>query len=358
MKIVFLADSTQPGESGVGDYALNLCARLQALNVDAVVESLGVPNSSSRAGLEERVRLSQPDWVSFQFVPYAFAHRGWVGRRTLPWESLRGRMGTHVMFHEIWIGAHQGASLQDQAMGALQRRGIQNLMRKLRPDAVHCSNRLYSAMLLRAGISNRLLPLFGSIPVRIPAPDPYEVVLAGLSPGRTRSGWVVAALFGSIYPSEQLLPALRWLQDYCLRQGQRLFVVSLGHCPTAQSTFSTLAPQLPAEGRPIFLVKGRLDSSALSPWILWADCGLATTPFNIIEKSSSAIAFAEHGVPVIVMDPGDDVRGVALPRQDLAPEFWLFGDQRLDAPNGLPPRREPQPRLEQVATQFLADLNM
>jgi hypothetical protein len=135
-------------------------------------------------------------------------------------------------------------------------------------------------------------------------------------------------------------------------------VVSLGHCPTAESTFAALAPQLPAEGRPTFLVKGRLDSAALSPWIRWADCGLATTPFNIIEKSGSAIAFAEHGVPVIVMDAGADVRGVALPREDLAPEFWLFGDQRLDALTGLPPRRMPQSRLDQVAKQFLVDLDM
>lgn len=358
MKIVFLADSNQPGKSGVGDYALHLCAKLQTLNVDAVVESLGAPTSSSRANLVERVRQYQPDWVSFQFVPYAYAHRGWVGRRTLPWESLRGRLGTHVMFHEIWIGAHQGASLPDRAMGALQRRGIQNLMRKLRPDTVHCSNRLYSEMLLRAGISNRLLPLFGSIPVRIPTLDPYEEFLAGQFPGSTRSGWVVAALFGSIYASEHLLPALRWLQDCCVRQGQRLLVVSLGHCPAAQSTFAALAPQLPAEGRPTFLVKGRLDSAILSPWILWADCGLATTPFNIIEKSSSAVAFVEHGVPVIVMDAGDNVRGVSLPQPDRAPEFWLFGDLRLDPLNGLPPRRQPQPRLDQVAKQFLADLNL
>lgn len=358
MKIVFLADSNQPGESGVGDYALHLCARLQALKVDASVECLGAPNSASRDCLADRVRASQPDWVSLQFVPYAYAHRGWVGRRTLPWKALRGRLGTHVMFHEIWIGAHQGASLRDRAMGALQRRGIQNLMRELRPDRVHCGNRLYSAMLLRAGLPNRLLPLFGNIPVRISARDPYEEVLAGIAPDRTRSGWVVAALFGSIYPSEQLLPALRWLHAYCLRQGQRLLVVSLGHCPMAETTFAALASQLPAEDRPTFLVKGRLDATALSAWIRWADCGLATTPFNIIEKSGSAVAFAEHGVPVIVMDAGADVRGVTLPRQDSAPEFWLFGDQRLEALNRLPPRRDPQPRLEHVAKQFLADLGI
>jgi hypothetical protein len=358
MKIVFLADSNQTGESGVGDYALHLCASLQALNVDAVVECLGPPKSTLRACLADRVRASEPDWVSLQFVPYAYAHRGWVGRRTLPWQALRGRLGTHVMFHEIWIGAHQGAPLRDRAIGALQRRGIQNFMRELRPDRVHCGNLLYSAMLLRAGLPNRLLPLFGNIPVCISEHDPYEDFLSGVAPDSTRSGWVVAALFGSIYSSENLLPALRWLHASCLRQGQRLLVVSLGHCPTAESTFAALAPQLPVEGRPTFLVKGRLDSTALSAWIRWADCGLATTPFNIIEKSGSAVAFAEHGVPVIVMDEGADVRGVAFPRQDLAPEFWLFGDQRLEALHGLPARRDPQPRLAQVAKQFLADLGV
>ena len=40
----------------------------------------------------ERVRMAEPDWVSLQFVPYAYAHRGLVGRSTLPWEKLRGRM--------------------------------------------------------------------------------------------------------------------------------------------------------------------------------------------------------------------------------------------------------------------------
>jgi len=357
MKILFLADSIQPGESGVGDYALQICAKLQALNVDAVVDCLGAPNSLLRASLAERVSQAKPDWVSFQFVPYAYAHRGWVGRSTLPWDALRGRRGTHVMFHEIWIGAHQGASLRDRAMGGLQRRGIQKLICQLRPDKVHCSNRLYSAMLLRAGIPNRLLPLFGNIPVTMAALDPYEQVLAGLVPGLPRSGWLVAAHFGSIYSSEHLLLALRWLQECCLRQGKRLLVVSLGHSPTAEASFAGLARQLPADGRPCFLVKGRLEASALSPWLRCADCGLATTPFNIIEKSGSAVAFAEHGVPVIVMDPGADVRGVSIPRQDLAPEFWLFGDKRLEAPNGLPPRRDPQPRLDRVAKQFLEELD-
>ena len=356
MKILFLADSDQPGESGVGDYALVLSESLRAFSIDSAVECIGSPNSSLRSSLVARLNEFRPDWVSFQFVPYAYAERGLVGRDTFPWQQLRGRIGTHLMFHELWIGAHKGASLRDRAIGALQRKGIQNVVRELQPNVVHCTNRLYSAMLHRVGIQNNVLPLCGAIPVLPVGPDPYEEVLVSLHHGRRRSGWIVAALFGSIYPSENLLPALQWLQDRCLRQGKRLLLVSLGKCPSAESTFQALAAGFSDAAKPAFFVKGRLNAAALSSWIRSADCALATTPFNIIDKSSSAVAFAEHGVPVLVIDAGADVRGASLPRQDLAPEFWLYGDQRLDALNGLPPRRDPQPRLDQVAKQFLADL--
>jgi len=358
MRIVFLADTDQPGQSGVADYALGLSASLRTFNVDSAVECLGPPNSSLRSSLVSRLNNLQPEWVSFQFVPYAFAHRGLVGRRSLPWQALRGRVGTHVMFHEIWIGGHQGASLRDQAIGALQRRGIKNVICQIRPDMVHCSNLLYSGMLRGAGIQNRILPLFGSIPICTGGPDPYEEVLSRIDSGSRRSGWIVVALFGSIHPSENLFPALRWLQDQSLRQGKQLFLVSLGHSPTAKSTFEVLAQRFPAAGKPTFFVKGPLDSADLSRWIHYADCGLATTPLNIIEKSSSAVAFAEHGVPVIVLDVGADVQGVELPRQDLDPAFWLFGDKCLYAFEGLPPRREHQPRLDRVTKQFMAELNM
>ncbi len=357
MKILFLADSIKPGESGVGDYALELSASLSPYNVESVVECLGPPGSSLRSSLVARLNEFQPDWVSLQFVPYSYAERGLVGPDTLPWQQLRGRIGTHLMFHELWIGAHKGASLRDRAMGALQRRGIQNVVRELRPGVVHSTNRLYSAMLQRVGIQNNVLPLCGAIPVTSVGPDPYDELLASIHHGSRRSGWIVAAMFGSIYTSENLLPALQWLQDRCLRQGKRLLLVSLGKCPSAESTFQSLAAGFSDATKPHFFVKGRLNASALSSWIRCADCALATTPFNIIDKSSSAVSFVEHGVPVIVMDAGADVRGLAFPRQDLAPEFWLFGDKRLEDFHGVPPRREPQPRVVRVAKQFLVDLD-
>lgn len=357
MNFLIVADSDQAGASGVGDYALLIAESLKSRNFNVTFETLGPPDSLSRFSFVKRLQQAQPDWVSFHFVPYAYAHRGLVGRRTLPWKALRGRIGTHILFHEIWIGAHQGASWRQRASGLIQRFGIQAAMHDLRPDVVHCTNTLYSAMLKKAGISNKVLPLFGAVPVVSGGFDPYPDLLRRLVPGSNRIEWVVAAMFGTMHPTDNLLVALNWLGTKCQSRGQHLLLVSLGHCPTATPTFNALASYFSEPATPFFHVTGKLDSSSLSSWILGADCGFATTPFNIIDKSSSAVAFVEHGIPVIVMDAGAPIPGIPHQQPDHTPEFWLLGDSRLDLFDGLPPRREPSPRRDFVVNQFLDDLN-
>jgi hypothetical protein len=355
MKIALIVNTRDPGQSGVGDYALRLASKLSELGVETRLVVPRPTGEDVKRAVSE-LQAFQPDWTSFQFVPYAFARRGLVNRRSLPWESLKGYSGTHFMFHEVWIGAHEGASIRQQLMGFLQRRGIQSVMRRLRPDVVHCSNRLYSAMLRGAGIENQVLPLFGNIPIAVSAEDPCVEKVRSLAPGTRREDWTVAALFGTIYPARHVPAVLRWLLDLCQRHGRRLLLVSLGHCPLAEEILGRWKQAL-GEGLPVdFLVGGRMSADRVSAWMQSVDCALATTPFNIIEKSGSAVAFAEHGVPVIVADDGAPVRGISLAQADLAPAFWLFGDQRLMRWQDLPPRKNPKSRLDEIASQFLANL--
>ena len=358
MNLLIVSDTDQAGSSGVSDYALLLAESLRAREINVVFDKLGPSDSVSHSDFVERLRQAKPDWVSLHFVPYAYAHRGLVGKRTLPWRDLRGRLGTHILFHEIWIGAHRGAPWKQRATGLIQRLGIQQAMQELRPDVVHSTNSLYSAMLHRAGIPNKILPLFGAIPVISNGLDPYYRLFNSLVAGSKKSDWVVAAMFGSIYPSKNLLRALSWLNARCYSQSKHLLLVSLGNSPTASSTFEALAAGFSERRTPFFHTTGKLDISTLSSWILGADCGLSTTPFNIIEKSSSAVAFVEHGIPVIVMDPGAAIAGLPFQQLDLAPEFWLFGDKRLEELDLLPPRRKPIPRREFVVDKFLNDLKI
>jgi hypothetical protein len=358
VNLFIVSDSDQAGSSGVGDYALLLAESLQSRSINVTLETLGPSDRSSHLSLVERLQQAKPDWVSLHFVPYAYAHRGLVDKRSLPWKYLRGRVGTHILFHEIWIGAHKGAPLRQRATGLIQRLGIQQAMHELRPDVVHCTNTLYSALLQRAGIPNKVLPLFGAVPINRKPNDPYLRLFSGLVPGSKPTDWVVAAMFGTIHPSTNLQVALRWLNARCISHAKHLLLVSLGNSPTASSTFEALASCFSRRDSPFFHTTGKLDVLTLSSWILGADCCFATTPFNIIDKSSSALAFVEHGIPVIVMDPGASIVGIPHKQLDLTPEYWLLGDKRLEKLDVLPPRRRPLPRREIVVNQFLNDLKI
>lgn len=358
LKLLVIVDTVRFGVSGVADYALLLCQSVQVTsNVTVVFRALGSYRSASKTLLDV-VREEQPDWVSFHFVPYAYAPRGLVSAGTLPWNQLRGRIGTHIYFHELWIGSHKGASFRHRLIGAIQRRGILKMMRQLRPSVVHTSNNLYSAMLENSDIPNRILPLFSSILIQDEIYDPYSDLLLDMYSGYNRDDWVVVALFAAIYPTNNLLPALKWLHDRCNKQSKRLLVVSLGHSPTATEVFSQLSTHFSEPNSPCFVAKGKMDAELLSCWLRYADCGFATTPYNIIDKSASAIALVEHGVPVIVMDAGAPVPGLPCSQPDLSPEFWLYGDPRLESFSCLPPRRSPHSRRQRVVRQFVEDLRI
>jgi len=357
VKLVIVADSDQWGASGVGDYALKLTNLLLDRGINVAFEAF-TPLLFTDQSLVERVLQYDADWVSLHFVPYVFATHGLVGSHTLPWHSLRGRVGINVIFHEIWIGAHQGASWRHSAIGFLQRMGIHQVLSQLRPELVHCTTPLYSAMLQRVGIPNKLLPLFSNIPIVPFSFDPYPDLLSSIVPGSERINWTVAIFFGSIYPSLNLIPALRWLKDKSISKGKRLLILSVGNCPNAVQSFRFFASCMSEACAVYFHVIGKLDATSISSWIRHADCGLATTPYNIIAKSGSALCFAEHGIPVIVMDEGSQVRGLNDSLADLLPEFWLYGDKRLDEMDDLPPRREPLTRQDSVVSQFMTDLDL
>ena len=356
MKLVVIANSLESGKSGVADFALTISSQVRKRGVDVTHVAFSPSSSTGESHILELIEHIQPDWVSLHFVPYAYAKRGLVGRHTLPWSKLRGRTGTHIFFHEIWIGVHVGASWRHRMMGSLQRRGIKQAMQLYRPDIVHCTNSLYSALLHDVGIANHIMPLFGAIPSTGSIIDPYAALAHSFLPKAKRCDWIVATLFGAIHNSAKLLDGLQWLHRKSRGIGKRLMVVSIGYSPHAPYIFKSLSSSFPAPSKPFFHVQGKISSSSLSSWISSSDCGLSTTPYNIIEKSSSAVAFAEHGIPVIVVDAGAPVRGIDIAQVDLAPDFWLLGDQRLEAFSLLPPRRPPKSRMDSVVNQFLSDL--
>jgi glycosyltransferase involved in cell wall biosynthesis len=315
MKIVFLCGCCEPGADGVGDYTLSVAQALVerghicvliALNDRYVdhrhsswIESspqcslscLRLPSSlpwRARAKIlaAELGRL-RPDWISLQYVPYAFNKKG------LPWplfaclRAVRPLAKWHVMAHELWVDPD--VSLKNRLLAATQAQVLRWLLTYLNPSLVHTSNSYYTHLLASIGKQASILPLFSSIPIQ-PQSSAKPSSLVGLT----------FVFFGSIHPEwdpESILDAL----ERAARNGVLTSVsfMSIGGAGEhGKALWQKLALTTPAWMQ--FSQLGLLPSTEISVRLQQADFGITTTPSHLLGKSASVAAMLAHGLSVIV----------------------------------------------------------
>ena len=188
MNIIFLCGALEPGRDGVGDYSRKLAGALvqeghqvalAAMN-DGYVSTatvgsqptdgsalsvLRVPASWSAAQRFGRakkwIEQIKPEWVSVQFVPYAFHSKGLPYGFTQDLKSLGGLFRWHFMFHELWLDAPEQLTQHVVAWG--QRLIISRLLTAIKPEAISVSIPFNQKRLKTLGIQAKVLPLFGNI---------------------------------------------------------------------------------------------------------------------------------------------------------------------------------------------------
>lgn len=385
MRIAFLTGCLESGKDGVGDYTRDLaaaCAQaghvvmLIALNdryvtgahheelqlargiaVDTLrlpaAESWPVRTSTALAWLGAR----RPDWVSLQFVPYAFHRKGMVTGLDRHLAPLVGGCRVHLMFHEIWIGVERGASLRRRLVGRLQRFGVLRLVRSLAPTVMHTTNPAYIALLAATAVPTRLLPLCGSVPIAPIDPEwlPHELVRLGVPLDSTvpRTGCWWFGMFGSLYPIWSAEPLFTRIAVAAEKAQRRVVIASIGHQRGGAQLWRALESRY--AGRFSLCALGERSAAEISWFLQSVDFGIATTPWQLIGKSATAAAMVDHGLPVIVSrdDIAFDVAATPLAepllhRMDEHLARWL-----IEAP----PRGAPRDRLADLATRFLSDLS-
>jgi len=358
MRIVLLAPSTEPGRSGVGDYALALAGELSRTGHPAVVR--GFDEIKDERAFRAFCREFQPDWLSLQFVAYAFDRRGLVWNLGSRLHALADGLPWHVMFHEVWVGAYEGAPWKQRLLGLAQRASIRRSLQALRPRVVHTSNETYRTLLARAGIASEVLPLFGNIPIVDDADDAeLQALLArhglGLDDPAARARQLWIGLFGSLHPVWPPEPFFTHLKEAQSLSGRRPVLISIGRLGPGRALWERLRRDHSTSIS--FAELGEQPAPIISQLFHHLDGGIATTPYQVIGKSGSAVAMAEHGLPVIVNRT--ERYGLGLPADDQPHPEPLYlpmtpGLPRLLA--ALPPRRPARPFLPEVARAFLAAL--
>jgi len=382
MRILFIAPSTIPGASGVGDYTTSLAEECARQGVPSALASLeetlitpeekytrteehGIPllRISSSLPWSEKARLLRefadgfhPDWVSLQFVCFGFHPRGLVfslGRR-LRWALPKVKW--HVMFHEIWVGRMKGAPWKTRILGWAQMFSIRSTIRFLEPLLCHTSNPTYRNLLPEAGVEPLELPLFGNIPI----PDPLmphllfeELEAAGLEAPVSHERYCIFGIYGTLHPVWPPEPFLSHVQKACQQMKKTPVFVSIGSIGVGEELWRTMGHTYEPAVR--FVRLGHQSPEKIAHFFAGLDFGVAASNYQLIGKSSSAAAMLEHGVPLVANR--EEFYGLPSDHEPCEdPLVILMKDGLAEKIAAKLPHRPPRWRLDEITEEFLEDI--
>lgn len=328
MRIIFLCGSLEPGRDGVGDYTRRLAATLIKQGCQVVLISLRdnsvhqftttsqncgyefVPvfrlpatmNSTTRfTKIKECVSLFNPDWISLQYVPFAFHPKGLPFGLARSLNTLGKGIRWHIMVHELWVGMDQEASLKFIYWGWLQKQLIKSLLTKLKPAVTHTQSNLYIKMLEKIGIKADHLPLFGNIPVVFNASE--NNFKYGVSNGAHKT--VSFVVFGNIHHSAPIELFANEARLYKINSGVNVVLKTIGRCGTEQTHWEKTW----REAGLTIEILGEQPEDIISQVLSMASFGISTTPASLIEKSGTVAAMREHGLAVLCVSRSWHPRG-------------------------------------------------
>jgi hypothetical protein len=249
--------------------------------------------------------------MSLQFVPFGFHPKGLcfgLGKKLAP---INSKAPWHIMFHELWLGLGERSPVKHRVWGSLQRIIVRDFFRRLRPKVVHTQAEPYRRILEREGIKASVLPLFSNIP--FVEGGGWEGLLEPLLTQQTgkneaRTKLYLAGVFGTVHPEWNAEQAVNLLLPLVQRFQKRLVLVFLGRSNLSPATFSRLKSRM--QNRAEIVIAGERPVTEVSRILQTLDLGLATSPRQMIQKSSSAATLLEHGLPVLATRDDWRMRGV------------------------------------------------
>jgi hypothetical protein len=326
MKITFICASLQPGRDGVGDYVRRLACEIikQGHQAEAValndtyvtlikkdiqqLNKIELPvlrlsaslNSADRyRHLHNRLEDFNPDMVSLQYVGFGFNKYGLPVDILLKLHKTLDKRRLHLMLHELWCGMAVTAGKKEKILGETQKLFLKIMIKKLKPDAIFTSIQPYWHFLQNIGIKATIVPIFGNIPVNENGDEEdwqNLVNQADLSPLiADPKPWLILGFFGTTYSCLGLDELLKMVAFAAKSRGLRLGVLFIGN-NRDQHTLN-LIKAMPDIS---FWQTGTLSTGMINRCMQLVNIGVVTSPVDGINKSGSALAWMERGIPVLI----------------------------------------------------------
>jgi hypothetical protein len=310
MRILFICGSAEPGRDGVGDYTRRLCGELNRSGHEAQILSLcdklassftiedqlledasvvvrripiGTSNKQRLVWTEEVLQEVAPDWISLQYVPYSFHHKGlpfWLPRFL---KKLEKNHRWHVMFHELWLGIKHDASYKDKVYGFFQRNIIYLLCKSVIFESVHTSTSVYKEKLSKIDISSLLLNLFGNIPIIKKDKIVKDTNVLNF------------IYFGGLHNEGDEVLFLNNLSAFLKSKSIDFQINFVGNTGPKIDDWLKTANSLGIR----INVLGLKTASEISEILLASDYGITTNPSEFMTKSGTVASMVEHGLSIV-----------------------------------------------------------
>jgi len=310
LKIAFVCGSLEPGHDGVGDYVRLLAAEIITQGHHAIIVALNDYHITDEyKGIQKvaNVELSVlripscfpakkrfirakkwidafgPNWVTIQFVPYAFHSKGLPFSSIYYFKKLIKKRHVHVMFHEMWVSKEKKLGLT--LVSVLQKFLIKRLLYAVRPLVIHTHLPSYYFHLQKFGYQPKVLPLFSNIHV------------VNKKQINAESGIFRIGFFSQVKNSQPINSFLCSVGQQVIQKRMKLEVLLVGGNKNKMCEFANSIRKLEICKNNV-ICTDFLPAEQLSIILQSCTLGITSVPRHALGKSGSVAAFLAHGIPV------------------------------------------------------------
>ena len=280
-----------------------------------------------------------PQWVSLQYVPFSFHHKGMPFGFHDALLPLVCNRNFHIMFHELWVGISIISPFKHKVIGFFQKYIAQKIVSKTKPKSISTTNILYNLVLQKAEINAMVLPLFSNIK-KIKPDEIYFNSILTENKITDISSCIFIGVFGTIYPQANIEEELMNLYE-SKEKNKKIVFLHFGRIGMyGKKELERLKDHF--IGMIQFVELGELPSEKISTILQKLDVGISCTPSQHVGKSGVYAAMKLHGVEV-AMSGGDVLPDYDTALQIKMPEFLNRPSEMWD--------------VKYIAQQFLTTLN-
>ena len=239
----------------------------------------------------DAIQVYNPEWISLQFVPFSFHHKGLPFALSNQLKFLTRTYRVEIMFHELWVLT---AGFRSAILKSLQMLIVTALVRNLRPRLIHTQTALYAYNLASIGIQSSHLPLFSNIPC--PQADKKIV--------KPKQHQCVFVSFGGLYPDSNI----SLFSEQCSIVKQYRIQCRLIIMGRTGDNVNEWKDAWTGKGLELEIL-GETHTERICEIFDSSSFGIVSTPMALIEKSGTFAAMKDFGLPVICISKSWSPKG-------------------------------------------------